>query len=345
MKKRLLRMAFLIALSFSLMACNLQDLLNAAMPSATPQAPVETEAAPAAELPATFTPPVVDVSTMVAEALAQTKSVEDSSTEPTQTPTMTETPTITMSPTITPLTYTPTPPPTVTSTFTATPVTPTATPKTGTQRSGTSVTATYLSSPPTIDGDWTEWGTDTFSASAVIYGGDAWVGANDLESYFRLGWDYQFLYIAAEVIDDNYVQNASGYDIYKGDSIEILLDANVEGDYSSSAMSGDDFQLVISPGNGGTGGAKSAYLYYPSGSRGNRSFTMGATGGASVYYIEAAIPWSVFNVTPEDGDHYGFAYSISDNDNPVDNVQESMISNVSGRKLLNPTTWGDLTLD
>ncbi len=345
MKKKLFRIIFLGFLSVSLMACNLQDLLNAAIPSATPQASAETEAAPVIELPGTSTPVVVDVSAMVAEALTQTHVAQETLTEPTQEPTVTETPTITMSPTITPLTYTPTPPATVTSTWTATPVTPTATPKTGTQRSGTSVTATYLTTPPTIDGDWTEWGLENYSASAVIYGGDAWVGSNDLESYFRLGWDYQFLYIAAEVIDDNYVQNASGYDIYKGDSIEILLDANVKGDFSSSAMSGDDYQLVISPGKGGTNGAKSAYLYYPSGSRGNRTFSIGATGGSSVYYVEAAIPWSIFGVTPEKGNHYGFAFSVSDNDNPMDNIQESMISNVSGRKLLNPTTWGDLTLD
>ncbi|MHC1785174.1 MAG: sugar-binding protein [Anaerolineaceae bacterium] len=346
MNQRLLKMIFLCLLAFSLMACNLQDLLNAAMPSATPQAPAETETLePVVEFPETFTPPAVLTTTVEAEVVAQTQAAEQTQASPTMTATITSTPTITASPTITPLTYTPTPPPTVTATWTATPVTPTATPKTGTQRSGTSVTATYLSSPPTIDGDWTEWSTDTYSASSVIYGGDSWVGSSDLESNFRLGWDYQYLYIAAEVIDESYAQNASGYDIYKGDSLEILLDANVEGDFSSSAMSGDDYQLGISPGNGGTNGATSAYLYYPSGSRGSRSISIGATGGSSVYYVEAAIPWSVFGVTPEDGDHLGFAFSVSDNDNPVDNVQESMISNVSGRKLLNPTTWGDLTLE
>jgi hypothetical protein len=317
MNKRLLKIIFLCLLALSLMACNLQDLLNAAMPSATPQAAAETEApAPVIEFPETFTPPVVDVATILAEALAQTQTAQVTQTESTQTPTITETPTITMSPTITPLTYTPTAPPTVTATWTATPVTPTATPKTGTKRSGTSVTATYLSSPPSIDGDWTEWSTDTYSASSVIYGSDAWVGSSDLECNFRLGWDYQYLYIAAEVIDDSYAQNASGYDIYKGDSLEILLDANVEGDYSSSAMSGDDYQLGISPGKGDTNGATSAYLYYPSGSRGSKSVSIGATGGSSVYYVEAAIPWSLFGVTPKDGNHYGFAFSVSDNDNP-----------------------------
>ena len=64
-----------------------------------------------------------------------------------------------------------------------------------------------------------------------------------------------------------------------------------------------------------------------------------------VYRIEAAIPWSVFELTPAAGRHYGFALSVSDNDNGDENVQQSMVSNISGRHLTDPTSWGDFRLD
>jgi hypothetical protein len=62
------------------------------------------------------------------------------------------------------------------------------------------------------------------------------------------------------------------------------------------------------------------------------------------YRLEAAIPWSVFGVTPANGQQFGFAISISDNDNPNENVQQKMVSADPFRSLVDPTTWGVLTL-
>jgi hypothetical protein len=56
------------------------------------------------------------------------------------------------------------------------------------------------------------------------------------------------------------------------------------------------------------------------------------------------IPWTVFGVTAEAGDRFGFALSVSDNDLTGAPVQQSMVSNVSSRTLTNPTTWGTLIL-
>jgi len=60
--------------------------------------------------------------------------------------------------------------------------------------------------------------------------------------------------------------------------------------------------------------------------------------------IEIAIPWTSFNVTPETGAHYGFAFGVSDNDDPLRDSQQTFLSNIRKRVLANPTTWGDLTL-
>jgi len=61
-------------------------------------------------------------------------------------------------------------------------------------------------------------------------------------------------------------------------------------------------------------------------------------------HLKMAIPWELFDITPVEGRAYGFALSISDNDNAGKAVQQSMVSNVSTRSFLDPTTWGDLIL-
>jgi hypothetical protein len=62
------------------------------------------------------------------------------------------------------------------------------------------------------------------------------------------------------------------------------------------------------------------------------------------YQFELAVPWDVFDIEPQENDHYGFGFSISDNDNPAKNVQQSMVSNLPDRVFTHPMTWGDLVL-
>lgn len=171
------------------------------------------------------------------------------------------------------------------------------------------------------------------------------MNASDLNSSFKAAYDAKYLYIAAKVIDDIYVQNGTGFKIYLGDSLEILLDKNLAGDYYDKGLSSDDYQLGISPGKGSITGTKEAFLWYPSNLRGARTGVVIASQSFSDgYRVEAAIPWSIYGISPASGKHFGFAFSVSDNDNPTQNLQESMVSSVSGRRFLNPTTWGDLVL-
>ena len=88
-----------------------------------------------------------------------------------------------------------------------------------------------------------------------------------------------------------------------------------------------------------------AYLWHPKSIEGGQdNVSIASRAREDGYIVEAGIPWSVFDVSPTEGQHFGFAYSISDNDNPNKNVQQSMISFVPIRTLSDPTTWGDLTL-
>jgi len=257
-------------------------------------------------------------------------------------------PTNTPPPTSAPPTTAPSPtsPPVVVATATQM-VYPTATPSYAGpgMRSGPSFAATYLSTPPKIDGYVEEWTIPLYRAEAVVYGASEWQNVDDLSAAVFLGWDQTYLYIAVKVHDDTYVQNATGAYIYQGDSIEILLDTDVSGDYYLASLSADDFQLGISPGNPGPNQNPEAYLWFPRNLEGRRtSVKIAATRSGSGYHLEAAIPWSVFGVTPFSGQHFGFALSISDNDRVGKNLQQSMVSLVSTRVLTAPTTWGDLTL-
>jgi hypothetical protein len=264
---------------------------------------------------------------------------------------VTNTPENTATSTNTPIPYnpnaSPTPPPTIPSGYnSATPaVIKSATPSGPAPTARPSFNASAPLFTPNIDGDWSEWPNSEIPSGYVVFGGGNWVNASDLNSSYKVAYDNNYLYIAAKVVDDVYAQNATGYQIYLGDSLEILLDANLAGDYHDRGISSDDYQLGISAGKGSIGGTKEAYLWYPKNIRGPRTGVVIASQSLSDgYRVEAAIPWSIYGITPVSGRHYGFAFSVSDNDNTGQNIQESMVSSVSGRRFLNPTTWGDLLL-
>jgi hypothetical protein len=208
------------------------------------------------------------------------------------------------------------------------------------------MTAGHINFDPTIDGSWTEWKdyTTLYPAAYVVYGRGNWTGSSDLEASYGAVWDSDYLYIGVKVYDDVYAQGATGKDIFKGDSIEILLDTNLSGDYYVQSLSADDYQLGISAGEDGN--HPEAYLWYPSSKAGSRTdkVDVGYMTEDGLYRIEARIPWSVFGVTPTNGMHLGIAVSVSDDDNESSNVQQSMVSSSAARSLVDPTTWGEIVL-
>jgi len=217
------------------------------------------------------------------------------------------------------------------------------------ERSASHVVAKYLSKKPVLDGDWGDWKQNTIAYPAyyVTYGLKEWEDDSDLEASFILGWDESFLYVGVKVKDEVYVQNASGEMIFKGDSVELLIDTDLTGDFYSTSMSADDYQLGISPGKGSTSGTPEAYLWYPLSQKGSISdqIAISSTSTAGIYRLEARIPWSVLQITPYQGMRLGFEFSVSDNDNVTTNIQQSMVSNIASHAFMNPTAWGELILD
>ena len=265
---------------------------------------------------------------------------------PTQTP-----PPAWSSPTATPPGFQPSPiptntplPPTATSVPTTTP-TPTISYAGPGMRPKFSMVGVFFDSPPRIDASLEEWQLDRYRMEAVVYGKENHKGSNDLSGRAMVGWDEANLYLGIRVLDQKYVQNAGGTNLYKGDSLDILLDTDVAGDFYLGALNKDDFQLGISPGSPSPNQEPEAYLWFPKEiERSPEGIKISARAREDGYVVEAAIPWSLFDIKPFDGQHFGFVFSISDNDNPNQNIQESMVSYVPIRTLSDPTTWGDLTL-
>lgn len=318
MAKKFKIMAVLILSVFILSACNLPGTKPNPTPILfpTPNYTMTALFSQDSEIPPTITPPAVVV-TQVG---------------------VTEVPTSAVAATDTPVVVTATPTSAVTNT-------PAATNTTQTIRGGQWVYAKKVSTAPTLDSVWDEWDSTKYPATYVVYGSSEWTNSADLEASFRVAWDSDYLYIAVKVFDDKYIQDATGMDIYKGDSLEILLDTNLYGDLNTAYLSGDDYQIGISPGKIDIDGEKEVFRWFPSGSAGGISGAKVASSeGDGVYRVEAAIPWSAFGVSASAGKQFGFGFSISDNDNPGEKIQQTMVSNLPYRSLTNPTTWTVLTL-
>lgn len=213
------------------------------------------------------------------------------------------------------------------------------------RRKGDSIVAAYQVGKITVDGVFEEWNLGKYTVNQVVAGRNAWRGESDLSARVMWSWDEDYLYIAARVIDDAYVQNATGENLFKGDSLEILIDTDVSSDFYLERLNSDDYQLGISPGSPDPGDEPEAYLWYPQNQAGYRgNVKIGATYSSDGYRVETAIPWSTFGIKARSGKHFGIAFSVSDNDTRKTRSQESMVSSAPGRVLTNPTTWGDLTL-
>ncbi len=212
-------------------------------------------------------------------------------------------------------------------------------------RPGPGVAAILQASPPIIDGDPGDWVGIWYTANYPTFGQGFFAGQKDLSAEFKLGWDAEYLYIGIQVRDSLFAQQATGSQIYRGDSLEIFLDSDLGGDFSSNVLSGDDFQFGFSPGNLRSTAQSEAFIWAPKYVLGN--FESGLSMGRLTedgYFMEAAIPWAVMDIDAHEGKHFGFLLSISDNDTLSENAQHSVVSFSPERLLHDPTTWKDLIL-
>lgn len=196
---------------------------------------------------------------------------------------------------------------------------------------------------PVIDGDLNEWATTAYPIRDLVYDDNSWSGYNDLSGVAYLAWDDTHFYLALEIVDDRFAQNATGILLYRGDSIEIWFDGDLAGDFGSARMSADDSQIGASPGHPASLIAES-YQWSPSAREGPLSDQLAAARIADGYTLEWALPWDELGVSPADGAAFGFTICLSDNDVEGVQRQESMVCMHGTRRHNDPQSWGTLIL-
>jgi serine/threonine protein kinase len=210
---------------------------------------------------------------------------------------------------------------------------------------GTVIFAYQTTMSPRIDGSLDEWSSRRYPVPYNVYDPDnSWTGYDDLAAEFQISWDISFLYLAVQVIDDVHAQNESGDTIFKGDDVDIQIDADLAGDFTHSELSGDDGQIGISPGNF-TDRSPESYIWLPAHRESaNTGIDIASVKTAKGYIVETAVPWSALGGRPELETPVGFNINISDNDDVNTSVQQVMISTSPNRTWSNPQTWGTLII-
>lgn len=211
---------------------------------------------------------------------------------------------------------------------------------------GAVLSALRRDTPPNIDAQQDDWpATLPHAIDQIVFNAPNWAGNGDQSGSFNVMWDASNLYLFVVIVDEAHVQNDTGETLYRGDSLELQFDADLAGDFNATTLNTDDYQLGLSPGSSRVN--TETYFWNPSARRGQPTgMTIAArpNTAAGGYVVEVAIPWSLFGVSPSAGNRYGFALNSSDNDSPGTKEQQSMISSVITRRLLDPTTWGTLEL-
>lgn len=187
-------------------------------------------------------------------------------------------------------------------------------------------------------------GVEPALIESPVYGAANWGGLSDVSGKVWMGWDATFLYLLVKVVDDVFVQESSGILLYQGDSVEVQLDGDLAGDFTSRVYNDDDWQFGLSPGNLLTANPQWQWWSYR-GAPGPGTIQMAAVRDSDGYSLAAAIPWSMVKVTPAAGNTYGLAVNLNDNDTPGTLEQKSIVSTSPVRQLNDPTSWGTLQLD
>ena len=161
---------------------------------------------------------------------------------------------------------------------------------------------------PTIDGDLAEWA----AAPALTIGPDAaanlkeYGGESDLSGQVRVMWDDGFVYLAAEVNDQQHTPPQPHKEMWHGDCIQLAV-------RPGGAARGPSYDGVREFGLALTVGGPELWQWMPTeGVVRDGKVAIARDGGRTVY--EAAIPWAALGMEPAEDLQSGFSLTLNDND-------------------------------
>jgi hypothetical protein len=196
-----------------------------------------------------------------------------------------------------------------------------------------------------LDGQLTEWRSAGIPLTLVHFGPESWQGPADLSGTAWLGWNEQNLLLAMDVQDDVHAQTQRGWEMFRGDSVEMWIDADLQGDFDQPAGNADDWQFGFSPGDFQLL-APEGVVYIPLRDVNlNRQILVNAQRTATGYTLEASIPWAMLQVQPQPGLVLGYTIDTSDNDLPGTAQQQTQVTHNPHFQFQSPTTFGNLILE
>ncbi len=228
---------------------------------------------------------------------------------------------------------------------------PTLTPTPQQERSGNgaSLAIGRCTGTMAIDSNGSDWAAQVsavrFMLDTATFGAANWSGMADASAEARACWTAEDLFLFLIVTDDLHVQTQQGATQWQGDEVELLFDGDLYGDFYNERWDNDDVQIGLSVGDFGAL-PPAAVRYHPTvevlGSVSIGMWRMSEAGGN--YVMEAAIPWAVLGIVPQEGSRYGLCLALSDNDQPDQASQDSMVSHCTRLRVIDPTTWVTILL-
>lgn len=165
----------------------------------------------------------------------------------------------------------------------------------------------------------------------VTWGASRWESGADLSAKGWLAWRQDMLYLAADVADDQLRQTQRASNMWRGDHLELYIDAAPEDDPGRTTFGKGQFQIVLSPGNFRKTGdvvndcPPEIYCHRPNGAE-LKGAIVAATRGKCGWTIEAGIPWSALGVArPTNGMPLHFELGVSDTDG-TESRQETLLT-------------------
>ena len=211
---------------------------------------------------------------------------------------------------------------------------------------GPDAPATYLPNNQfALDGALNEWTREAVPLSLAHFGANAWAGADDSSGAAWFGWNEDALLVAVSVRDEAHVQTQRSWEMFRGDSVELWIDADLARDFESAQGSSDDWQFGFSPGDFFSG-APEGVVYIPHRDvRLNQQIQVAALQNGNGYTLEARIPWALLGTTPARGKFFGYTLDLSDNDVPNTAQQQTQVTHNPNFQFNVPTTFGNLILE
>jgi hypothetical protein len=181
-------------------------------------------------------------------------------------------------------------------------------------QNGTPIFSFKCYTPPVIDGKIDEWTLyDKAQIANPTIKKENFTSIKDCSGIIYSCWDDTNFYFAVQVTDDVFSQIYTGNQINNGDSVTLVFDTDLPGDFNIPFYNSDDSQMDFSPGNFSAIKA-SAFINFPA--KTAKDIVIESTQPNGAYIIEASIPWENFvSYGPKDLDVLGFTATIFDTDN------------------------------